>query len=156
MQIMSRDKLCAVCQPQTWAFGWLSVTCVRAPLHLRRTTLMTWCWVSLPCIHPVSPHALNHPTLLPLHPLLCHPPTHHQATWQRVTSRRAEGNQLGFTEDKDGQHYLSHSRLLWTRPFRYKNSWPVTLFDTFDIFVKFHAHLPYLYIYNSKQKRLCS
>lgn len=52
MQIMSRDKLCAACQLHTWALGWLSVTCVRVPLHLRHATLMTWCWVSLPCTPP--------------------------------------------------------------------------------------------------------
>lgn len=36
MQIVSLDKLCTACQLHTWALGWLSVTCVRVPLHLRR------------------------------------------------------------------------------------------------------------------------
>lgn len=76
MQIVSRDKLCAACQLHTWALGWLSVTCVRVPLHLRRATLMTWCRVSLQCTHPTPPLCLPSTTTtpLPLHPLLYHPP----------------------------------------------------------------------------------
>lgn len=41
MQIVSGDKLCAACQLHTWGLGLLSVTCVRVPLCLRRTTIMT-------------------------------------------------------------------------------------------------------------------
>lgn len=41
MQIVSGDKLCAACQLHTWGLGWLSVTCVRVPPRLRRTTIMT-------------------------------------------------------------------------------------------------------------------
>lgn len=65
MQIMSQDKLCAACQLHTWVLGWLSVTCVRVPLHLRCATIMTWCRVSLPS----TPHAIS-ATLLPPQPLL--------------------------------------------------------------------------------------
>lgn len=52
MQIVSGDKLCAACQLHTWGLGWLSVTCVRVPPRLRRTTIMTRRRVSLPCTPP--------------------------------------------------------------------------------------------------------
>lgn len=69
MQIVSRGKLCAACQLHTWALGWLSVTCVRVPLHLRRATLMTWCRVSLRCTPP-------HPSACPQPPQPFFPFTH--------------------------------------------------------------------------------
>lgn len=100
MQIVSRDKLCAACQLHTWALGWLSVTCVRVPLHLRRTTLMTWCRVSLQCTpHPTPPRRLPSTTPNPSPtPLL--PPTHHPTMRQCVTSRRAGGEKRVFKEIK--------------------------------------------------------
>lgn len=79
MQIVSQDKLCVACQLHMWALGWLSVTCVRVPLHLCRATLMTGCWVGL---HPTSPPA---PTTLSQPPSQPSP-----ITRQCVTSRRAK------------------------------------------------------------------
>lgn len=73
MQIVSRDKLCAACQPHTWALGWLSVTCVRVPLRLRCTTLMTGCRVSLRCtpplrLPPTTFYPFNHSPTTSTHP----------------------------------------------------------------------------------------
>lgn len=95
MQIVSRDKLCAACQLHTWALGWLSVTCVRVPMYLCRATIMTWCRVSLLC-NPTPPLRLPSTTLLPLHPLLYHPPTITQR-WDSVSPPEGQkGKNSGF------------------------------------------------------------
>lgn len=77
MQIVSRYKLCAACQLHTWALGWLSVTCVRVPLHLRRATLMTGCRVSPPpqlfCM-PLQLQPLSQPLTTSPAPTTRHPP----------------------------------------------------------------------------------
>lgn len=95
MQIVSGDKLCAACQLHTWALGWLSVTCVRVPLHLRRATVMTWCRVGLPCTPPAPSHlsVCPQPPFYPFSHSSTPPPpspTHHAGMRQCVASRRAE------------------------------------------------------------------
>lgn len=79
MQIVSRDKLCAVCQLHTWALGWLSVTCVRVPLHLCRATIMTWCRVSLQCT----------PTPTPAHLSVCPKPPFYPFTHSSTTPQQS-------------------------------------------------------------------
>lgn len=109
MQIVSRDKLCAACQLHTWALGWLSVTCVRVPLHLCRATIMTWCRVSLQCT----------PTLTPAHFSVCPKPPFYPFTHSSTTPQRSHNDEtvchlqkgrrrkkVRFSGAKDGQQCL--------------------------------------------------